>query len=171
MAKNIKAGSAFVEIGIRNRIAAGAKAVQADLRKLSSKLRGQGQQLMKIGGMMTAAVGAPLAIAIRAGSQMQETMGKFNTVFGDAAGEVQAWGQTTASAMGISEQAMMSMLSGMQDLLVPMGMLPDQATGISKTLSELAVEDDSSQWFFMDDLTNWNLDELPIDQIVWEDQE
>ena len=38
-------------------------------------------------------------------------------------------------------------------------------------LSEMAVEDDSSQWFFMDDLTNWNLDELPIDQIVWEDQE
>ena len=75
-AKNIKAGSAFVEIGIRNRIAAGAKAVQADLRKLSSKLQGSGTQLMKIGGMMTAAVGAPLAIAIRAGSQMQETMGK-----------------------------------------------------------------------------------------------
>ena len=38
-------------------------------------------------------------------------------------------------------------------------------------LSEMAVEDDSSQWFFMDDLTNWNLDELPIDQIVWEEHE
>ena len=140
MAKNIKAGSAFVEIGIRNRIAAGAKAVQADLRKLSSKLTGQGKSLMKIGGMLAGAVGAPLAVAIRAGSQMQETMGKFNTVFGEAAGEVQAWGATTATAMGVSEQSMMSMLSGMQDLLVPMGMLPDQATGISKTLSALAVD-------------------------------
>tara|TARA_B100000287_G_scaffold350060_1_gene338779 strand:- start:1238 stop:1402 length:165 start_codon:yes stop_codon:yes gene_type:complete len=38
-------------------------------------------------------------------------------------------------------------------------------------LSEMAVEDDTSQWFFMDDLTNLNLDELPIDEIVWEDQE
>ena len=38
-------------------------------------------------------------------------------------------------------------------------------------LSELSVDDDTSQWFFMDDITNWNLDELPLDQIVWEDQE
>ena len=140
MAKNIKAGSAFVEIGIRNRIAAGAKAVQADLQKLSSKLRNQGASLMKVGGMIAGAVGAPLAVAIRAGSEMQETMGKFNTVFGESASEVQAFGVQTANAMGVSEQSMMSMLSGMQDLLVPMGMLPDQATGISKTLSALAVD-------------------------------
>ena len=38
-------------------------------------------------------------------------------------------------------------------------------------LSEMSVDDDTSQWFFMDDITNWNLDELPLDQIVWEDQE
>ena len=38
-------------------------------------------------------------------------------------------------------------------------------------LSEMSVDDDTSQWFFMDDLTNLNLDELPLDQIVWEDQE
>tara|TARA_B100000902_G_scaffold251355_1_gene237856 strand:+ start:2074 stop:2304 length:231 start_codon:yes stop_codon:yes gene_type:complete len=38
-------------------------------------------------------------------------------------------------------------------------------------LSEMAVDDDTSQWYFMDDITNWNLDELPLDQIVWEDQE
>ena len=96
--------------------------------------------LMKVGGMIAGAVGAPLAVAIRAGSEMQETMGKFNTVFGESASEVQAFGVQTANAMGVSEQSMMSMLSGMQDLLVPMGMLPDQATGISKTLSALAVD-------------------------------
>ncbi len=138
--RNIKAGSAYVEIGIRNRISAGAKAVQADLNKLSSSLKNQGQSIMRLGGVLAASVTAPLAIAIRAGSQMQETMGKFNTVFGDAAGEVQAWGETTAAAMGISEQSMMSMLSGMQDLLVPMGVLPDNATNMSKTLSGLAVD-------------------------------
>ena len=38
-------------------------------------------------------------------------------------------------------------------------------------LSEMSVDDDTSQWFFIDDITNWNLDELPLDQIVWEDQE
>ena len=38
-------------------------------------------------------------------------------------------------------------------------------------LSEMSVDDDTSQWFFMDDITNWNLDELPLDQIGWEGQE
>ena len=38
-------------------------------------------------------------------------------------------------------------------------------------LSEMSVDDDTSQWFFMDDITNWNLDELTLDQIVCVDQE
>ena len=43
--------------------------------------------------------------------------------------------------------------------------------GTWERLEEMSVDDDTSQWFFMDDITNWNLDELPLDQIVWEDQE
>ena len=138
--RNIKAGNAYVEIGIRNRVAAGAKAVQADLNKLSNALRNQGQTIMRLGGVIAGSVAAPLAIAVRAGSQMQETMGKFSTVFGESANQVQAWGETTAAAMGISEQSMMAMLSGMQDLLVPMGVLPSSAENMSKTLSGLAVD-------------------------------
>ena len=138
--KNIKAGNAYVEIGIRNRVAAGAKAVQADLNKLSNSLRNQGQTIMRLGGVIAGSVAAPLAIAVRAGSQMQETMGKFSTVFGESADSVKAWGETTAAAMGISEQSMMAMLSGMQDLLVPMGVLPASAEGMSKTLSSLAID-------------------------------
>ncbi len=136
----IKAGKAEVEIGIRNRIAAGAKAVQADLRKLSSKLSGIGQSTMKVGAIMATSVAAPLTIAIKLGSEMQETLGKFNTVFGSSAGKVRDWGETTADAMGVSEQSMLSMLSGMQDLLVPMGMLPKSAYNASKTLSQLAID-------------------------------
>ena len=138
--KNIKAGNAYVEIGIRNRISAGAKSVQADLNKLSASLKNQGQSIMRLGGVLAGSVAAPLAIAIKAGSEMQETMGKFSTVFGESADSVKAWGETTAAAMGISEQSMMAMLSGMQDLLVPMGVLPASAEGMSKTLSSLAVD-------------------------------
>lgn len=138
--KNIKAGNAFVEIGIRNRIAAGAKGVQNDLMRLSNSLRSHGQSIMKLGGAISTAMAAPLALALRAGSEMQETMGKFSTVFGEAASDIQKWGASTATAMGVSEQSMMSMLASMQDLLVPMGVAPDVAKEMSKELSALAID-------------------------------
>ena len=55
--KNIKAGSAYVEIGIQSRITAGAKQVSADLKKLGSSISSAGAQLL---GIATAAA-APLA--------------------------------------------------------------------------------------------------------------
>ena len=138
--RNIKAGNAYVEIGIRNRVAAGAKAVQADLNKLSASLQKHGQSIMRLGGAVSTAMAAPLALAIRAASEMQETMGKFNVVFGEAAKNMRQWGEETANAMGVSERSMMNMLSSMQDLLVPMGVAPESARDMSKELSALAVD-------------------------------
>ena len=138
--RSIAAGKGHVEIGIRNRIARGARGVQSDLDKLGKNLRGQARRLASIGGTISAAAIGPLALVIRKASEMQETMGKFGVVFGDAAKSVEAWSDTTADAMGVSEQAMAGMLSGMQDLLVPMGVADDLATDMSKELSALAVD-------------------------------
>lgn len=138
--KSIKAGNAFVEIGIRNRVAAGAKAVQADLNKLSGALRKHGQSIMRLGGAVATSMAAPLALAIRAASEMEETMGKFSVVFGDAAKSMRAFAEATASQMGVTEQSMLSMLSSMQDLLVPMGVMDDKAQDMSKELSKLAID-------------------------------
>jgi len=55
----VKAGEAYVEIGIRNRIAAGAKGVQADLDKLGRKITSIGSVIGAIGLSM----GAPFAFA------------------------------------------------------------------------------------------------------------
>ena len=140
MTRSIAAGKGHVEIGIRNRIAAGARGVQSDLDKMGKALRGQGARLAKIGGTIAAAAVGPLALVIRKASEMQETMGKFSVVFGDASKDVLEWSNSTASAMGVSEQSMAGMLSSMQDLLVPMGVVPDQAMDMGKELSKLAVD-------------------------------
>lgn len=141
MAKSsVKAGNAYVEIGLKNRIARGAAGVQKDIRNLSNKIRANGTSLAKIGGTIAAATAGPFAMIIRQASEMQETMGKFGVVFGDSADSMKEWSDSTAAAMGVSEQSMASMLSGMQDLLVPMGVLPDSAAGMSKELSTLAVD-------------------------------
>ena len=55
--KSIKAGKAEVEIGIRSRIAAGAKQVEADLKKLGGKVAGVGRSLVTL----ATAAAAPLA--------------------------------------------------------------------------------------------------------------
>lgn len=138
--KQIKAGGAYVTIGLRNRIAAGANAVQADLRKLGAKLQSQGQSIMRVGIMAGTGAAGLLAGPVKAASEMQETMGKFDVVFGKNAKAVQKWSEATAAALGTSRQEMAAMLSGMQDLLVPMGVLPDAAEGMSKELSQLAVD-------------------------------
>jgi len=55
--KSIKAGSAYVEIGIRSRISAGAKQVASDLKNLGGKVSGVGRSL----ATLATAAAAPLA--------------------------------------------------------------------------------------------------------------
>lgn len=138
--RNIKAGNAYVEIGLRNRIAAGAKAVQADLDRLGKKLRSQGQAIMTAGLAAGAGAVGLLSGPVRAASSMEETLNKFNVVFGDNAKAVQQWSNTTAKAFGTSRREMMGMLAGMQDLLVPMGVSADEAESMSKEFAKLAVD-------------------------------
>ena len=64
MTRSIAAGKGHVEIGIRNRIAAGARGVQSDLDKMGNALRGQGARLAAVGGTIAAAAVGPLALAV-----------------------------------------------------------------------------------------------------------
>jgi TP901 family phage tail tape measure protein len=57
--QGIKAGSAYVEIGIRNRIAAGAKGIQHDLDKMGRKITAMGGIVSGLG----ITLGAPFAFA------------------------------------------------------------------------------------------------------------
>ena len=93
-----------------------------------------------LGSMLAAGSAGLLAFPIKAASEMEETMGKFGVVFGKSADDVKVWSDATAKAVGVSKEAMAGMLASMQDLLVPMGVLPEEATGMSKTLSSLAVD-------------------------------
>lgn len=129
----VKAGEAFVELGIRSNIDKGLKKAQSTLKKT-------GRSISTIGASITGGATALLAVPVALGSQMQETMSKFNVVFGESAGEMEKWSKTTATALGTSEQAMAGMLSSAQDLLVPMGVVPDEAQNMSKAVSTLAVD-------------------------------
>jgi len=73
-------------------------------------------------------------------SRLQETMNKFDVVFGDNAKSVAKWGDTFAAQIGRSKTDIKDYLAGTQDLLVPMGFTPGSAEAMSKQITRLAVD-------------------------------
>tara|TARA_R110002073_G_scaffold20209_5_gene72807 strand:- start:11635 stop:14910 length:3276 start_codon:yes stop_codon:yes gene_type:complete len=133
MASAVQMGEGYVSIGLRNRIDEGARGVQVSLDKI-------GTQTAKLGALVSAASAAILTAPVMAASRLQETMSKFDVVFGDSADEMRKWSTLAADALGTSKREMEDMLGSMQDLLVPMGVVPDHASNMSATLSQLAVD-------------------------------
>lgn len=133
MATSVKMGEGYVEIGIRNRIEQGARDIENRLDRL-------GDKTAKIGAILSVASTALLAAPIAAASKVQESVSKFGTVFGVATDRMKTWSDSAADALGTSRVEMVDMLSSMQDLLVPMGVLPMQASEMSKQMSQLAVD-------------------------------
>ena len=74
--------------------------------KTSKTLSSIGGSLQKTGGIMTAAITAPLGIAatqmIEDASDMNETVSKIGVVFEDQSASILAFGETSAQALGMS---------------------------------------------------------------------
>jgi hypothetical protein len=155
MARKKSAGEAQVTLGLYDSpLARGLRGAQAMLMKWGrtvSKMTGAiGGGLQNIGrgigtlgnrllGLGTASLAA-FAYPIKAASDLQETMGKFDTVFGNSARDVQAWGDTLADEIGRGKTEIRKFLAANQDLLVPMGMNPKLATEFSKQIVQLTYD-------------------------------
>lgn len=136
-ASGIRAGRAFVEL-----FADDSKLVRG-LNAAKKRLQAFGSSVLAIGARMLAAgavVAGPLSLAVKAASDMEETMNKFNVVFGDNAQEMKGWGDTFAGQIGRSKKQIADFLAGTQDLLVPIGFEPGAAREMSKQLTGLAID-------------------------------
>jgi len=78
--------------------------------------------------------------AISAASDLQETQGKFDVVFKGQQGKAEAWAQEMVDGFAMSEREAKQYLGAMQDLLVPMGMMPDAAGKMSNAVVRLAAD-------------------------------
>ena len=93
----IKAGSAFVEMFLDQ------QALQRGLKQASTRLKRFGKGVSGVGRVFTgigAAGGAAMIPIIKAASDMEETMNKFDVVFGDSAGRVKKDADKMAASMG-----------------------------------------------------------------------
>jgi phage-related minor tail protein len=87
-----------------------------------------------------AALGAGLVGAVRAGSDVEEMMGKFSIVFANTGGRVTDQLDEFGRAVGRNKYELREMAATFGDTLKPMGFSEDAAADFSVQLSKLAVD-------------------------------
>lgn len=117
-----------------------ASNVTAASKKIGIATKNMGLAFVKLGAVVLAAATGGFAVLVAKASDMEEAMGKFAVVFGDAASEVEASARSMAAELGVSRMEIIQMLGNMQDLLVPMGVATEQATGMSQQMARLAID-------------------------------
>lgn len=141
---DIKAGKAFVELYVKNNsFVKGLGAASAQLKKFGASVSQIGGAMRSVGKYalgMGATMGAGFGFGIKAASDMEETMNKFNVVFGTNATAVKAWSDEFAASVGRSKKQVADFMGNTQDLLVPLGFASGAATDMSKEITGLAVD-------------------------------
>lgn len=136
----------------------GAQAFNASAGSVERSARSAtlGTQAMRLGIASVGVAGAAAAVAIgtqlvrstinqtremvRLASAAQEVDNKFRVVFGDSTGLATRELEQLAEQAGRSELSLRRAASGIQDILVPLGIQRDVAAGLSLDLSRLAVD-------------------------------
>lgn len=135
--QGIRAGKAFVELYANDsKLTRGLRAAQRKLKHFSTMVTNMGAKLAGFASI----VAVPLSFTIRAASDMEETMNKFNVVFGENSKAVKDWSDNFARDVGRSKQQVADFMAGSQDLFVPLGFEPGAATEMSKQITSLAVD-------------------------------
>jgi hypothetical protein len=118
---------------------AGNKAAYS-LRTFDKALTNGAIKLAKFGAV-TAAVGGIIAKSlIQSASNLQESISKINAVFGSSSKTIIAWSETTAKALGISQQTALEAAGTYGNLFQAFGLGAPQAQEMSIRLVELAAD-------------------------------
>ena len=135
---DIQAGRAYVELYVKGR-----SRFERVLGDVQRKVSAFGSQMMStargVAGLSVSML-APLGASLKAASDMEEVMNKFNVVFGESSEEVKKWGDNLAGEVGRSKRQIAEFLAEGQDLLVPIGFDAESAEAMSKQLTTLAVD-------------------------------
>jgi hypothetical protein len=156
------AGRAYVEMGVTGQAAFKAafaqmqlsvRQFQAGIQKIGgTAFRGVIGSLTTMRRMMGSLIGQATALgaafglsvgikdAIDNASRLEETLNKFNVVFGDLADSQRKWADSFAADMGRSRTEVMDFMSQAQSLIVPVGINQEQAAQMSTTLTQLSYD-------------------------------
>lgn len=113
-------------------------------KKVGDSFKDVGNKLDDAGKKLTAFAAVPLAAAmggaIKAASDLNETVSKSNTIFGKAGAEMEAWAGGAATALGQSKEQALDAAGSFGNLFSQLGIGSDQAASMSRQMVQLASD-------------------------------
>jgi hypothetical protein len=113
-------------------------------KDVSKTMKDVGGDMMDFGKKSTAYITAPIVgagvAAINMASDLEETKNKVAVVYGDMTASVMAWSQTSATAMGQSQQQALDAAGSYGNLFLTMGLGQKPAADMSMNLVQLASD-------------------------------
>lgn len=132
----IRAGRAFVELSTKDKLTKGLNAAK---RRLDSFGKSIGSLGLKVTALGAAGVAAFIPM-IDAAGDAAETFNKFQATFGKNAEAAGKFVDDLAKNVGRSVTDIQDSMSGFQGFFVGLGFAGDQATGLSETMQQLALD-------------------------------
>lgn len=121
-----------------------ASGFNTSMDAVGRKLRETGASIRQLGSDLTTRVTAPIVAgftaSVFAASNLNETLNKTNVVFGDAAADVVAWSEDSATAFGMSQNEALGYASTLGNIFTSMGMAGDQAGKLSTDIVALGAD-------------------------------
>ena len=108
---------------------------------VSGKFNGLGRAAKRAATAMTAVGGALAGVAalgVRTAADAEGAWNKFNTVFGEHSDDMTDFVKDLRKEMPTAQHEIIRMAADLQDLLVPLGLARDQATGLSQGFLDVA---------------------------------
>ena len=160
----IEAARAFVSVAMDDdELKRGIKRVQMRMRSMAQTVQGIGQRMV-FGG---AAIAAPLSIAVSAAAEFEETLNRFNSLFGANATAARKFAEDYGSAVGRSQSQLLGALSDFQGLASGLGLSGDEAAAFSQELTQLSTDFASFNNLADDDAINRFIQGLSGSSEVW----
>lgn len=124
--------------------AQGVEKAEAAAKKADVSMKALGESLSKAGQKMTTFVTVPvvaaLAASVKGASDLTETLGKTEVVFGQMSQRVLAWSQNSIQAMGLARGSALEYASTYGDMATGMGLAIDKSAEMSMNLTQLAAD-------------------------------
>ena len=139
-----------IVVSVKNRAGKAFKEIEKNLENVKSKTEAWNKKFantfdsLKTGGTIIAGVGASLGFLakgwIDVSAEAEETQSKFNTVFAGIDKEMNDWSNSFAGAVGRSKNEIKGFSAELADVLKPMGLTTQEASNMSKKMTELALD-------------------------------
>lgn len=120
------------------------KAGDAAAKKVEDKWKKAGQTLTKFGSTMTKNFTLPIVglgiAAVKLASDLDESIGKANVVFGDSYDAIEAWSEGAIDSMGLAQETAISAAADFGNMATSMGLNQEASADLSMDLVQLAAD-------------------------------